>query len=189
MTSLADTVIKIGGGLLAAPMALDRVVQALGSACPTDRRLLVVPGGGPFADAVRAVDTMISLDASAAHWMAILGMDQYAQLLASRLPHARLTERLDELPSIHQGGALPVFAPYRLLRDVDPLPHVWDVTSDTIAAWLAHHVGAARLILIKPPGAIASRAVVDSCFHRLMDGQLRVSIIDPGTLSTALENG
>ncbi|MGH7626001.1 MAG: hypothetical protein ACREOJ_11890 [Gemmatimonadaceae bacterium] len=188
MTSLADTVIKIGGGLLAAPAALDRVAQTLRGACVTDRRLLVVPGGGPFADAVRDVDSTMSLDASAAHWMAILGMDQYAHLLASRLPHARLTERLDELASIHEAGALPVFAPYRLLRAVDPLPHGWNVTSDSIAAWISRHIGAARLILIKPSGAIASDAVVDSCFHRLVDGQLRVSIIDPDTLSAALAN-
>ena len=186
MRSLADTVIKIGGGLLAVPDALDHVVQTLRSVCTTDRRLLVVPGGGPFADAVRDVDAAMPLDASAAHWMAILGMDQYAYLLASRLPNARFTERLEELASIHATGGLPVFAPSRLLRAVDPLPHCWDVTSDSIAAWISHHLRATQLILIKTSAAASSEAVVDACFHRLMNDQLRVSIVDPHTLSDTL---
>ena len=186
MTSLADTVIKIGGGLLAVPDALDHVVRTLRSTCATKRRLLIVPGGGPFANAVRDVDAAMPLDASAAHWMAILGMDQYAYLLTSRLPHARFTDRLEELASIHGTDALPVFAPYRLFRAVDPLPHGWDVTSDSIAAWISHHIGATRLILIKTSVAISSKAVVDSYFHRLLDDQLRVSIVDPHALPAAL---
>jgi aspartokinase-like uncharacterized kinase len=48
-----------------------------------------------------------------------------------------------------------VLAPYAWLRDADPLPHSWDVTSDSIAAWVAGQVGASRLVLLKPPGAVA----------------------------------
>ena len=55
-------------------------------------RLLVVPGGGPFADAVRAFDQREGLSADAAHWMAILAMDQYAYVLVERIPGAVLVE-------------------------------------------------------------------------------------------------
>ena len=56
-------------------------------------------------------------------------------------------------------GRVPVIAPYRWLREADPLPHSWDVTSDSIAAWLASALGAARLVLVKPPGATGDDAL------------------------------
>jgi aspartokinase-like uncharacterized kinase len=48
-----------------------------------------------------------------------------------------------------------VLAPYAWLRREDPVPHSWDVTSDSIAAWVAGAIGAERLVLVKPPGATA----------------------------------
>src|SRR5688572_26328149 len=69
-------VIKIGGGLVSVPGALDRVCREV-SAAAVHHRMIVVPGGGPFADAVRAYDRSFPLSATAAHWMALLAMDQY----------------------------------------------------------------------------------------------------------------
>ena len=51
-----------------------------------------MPGGGPFADAVREFDRAMGLSSDAAHWMAILAMDQYAHVLAERIPGATLIE-------------------------------------------------------------------------------------------------
>jgi len=85
------TVIKVGGGLSATPGALDAVGAALGAA-GRRHRLLVVPGGGPFADAVREFDRRQPLSPDAAHWMAILAMDQYAHVLADRIPGAVMVE-------------------------------------------------------------------------------------------------
>ena len=43
--------------------------------------------------------------------------------------------------------------PAALLAEHDPLPESWDVTSDSIAAWVAGAAGASRLVLLKPvPG-------------------------------------
>ena len=65
---------------------------------------------------------------------------------------------------------LPVLAPSRWLRDADPLPHSWDVTSDSIAAWVAGEVGARRLVLVKPPGA--GDQAVDPYFHRALPPEM-----------------
>ena len=128
------------------------------------RRLLIVPGGGPFADAVRYVDRQFRLDAGTAHWMAVLAMDQYGHFLASRLRAAELVADPAGIAAALLRGRLPVLAPSRWLRELDPLPHSWDVTSDSIAAWVAAMVGAQRLVLVKPPGA--GDAGVDPYFHR-----------------------
>ena len=161
--SLVDVVVKVGGALLAHPAHIDAVLAALDQAAGASR-LLIVPGGGPFADAVRDVDRRFALSDDAAHWMAVLAMDQYAHLLASRLSVAALAWNPTDIATALERRRLPVLAPSRWLREADPLPHSWDVTSDSIAAWVAGAVGAARLVLVKPPGAGAE--AVDAYFYR-----------------------
>jgi len=143
------TVIKIGGGLTGIPGALDRVCAAVGEAA-RGRRVLVVPGGGPFADAVRELDRSAGLSADAAHWMAMLAMDQYAHVLAGRIPGAVMVDEPGAILEALRLGSVVVLAPSRWMRSADVLPHTWDVTSDSVAAFVAGAVDAARLVLIKP---------------------------------------
>lgn len=150
MTSIVDVVVKLGGGLLAHAPYFDATLEAIKGAAG-ERRLLVVPGGGPFADTVRQVDRQIALSDDAAHWMAVLAMDQYAHLVVSRLTGSVLVAEPGEIAAAVASARLPVLAPFRWLRSADPLPHTWDVTSDSIAAWVAGAVGARRLVLVKPP--------------------------------------
>jgi probable H4MPT-linked C1 transfer pathway protein len=172
---VVDTVVKLGGGVLAHSDHFAAVLAALATAA-RDHRLLVVPGGGPFADAVRDADRRLRLADEAAHWMAVLAMDQCAHLIASRLAGGMLVNCADEIASALAAGRVPVLAPYRWLREADPLPHSWDVTSDSIAAWVAGALGATRLVLIKPPGA-AGGEVVDAYFSRALRSALTVKIV------------
>ena len=153
-TAVVDIVVKIGGGVLVHAAHLDAALAAIGAA-GRERRLLIVPGGGPFADTVREVDGRIGISADAAHWMALLAMDQYAHLLAARVAGSVLVTKRHEIGAALDAAVrqIPVLAPYRWLREADPLPHDWSVTSDSISAWIAARVDARRLILVKPPGA------------------------------------
>jgi probable H4MPT-linked C1 transfer pathway protein len=181
-----DTVVKIGGGLLAHHGCLDAVLAVMGDLA-RDRPLLIVPGGGPFADVVREQDDRLKrarapLSDDAAHWMAILAMDQYAHLIASRLPIATLVSDAVAIADAVRAGRVPVLAPSSWLRRVDPLPHSWNVTSDSIAAWVAKQVGARGLMLIKPPGA-SGQDVVDPHFAQASDG-LRIELIPADAVET-----
>jgi aspartokinase-like uncharacterized kinase len=138
--------------------------------------LLLVPGGGPFANAVRDADRALGLGDDAAHWMAILAMDQYAHAITSRLPDSVLVTRRDDVDRAFARQRIPVLAPYAWLRDEDPLPHSWDVTSDSISAWVAGQVGAPRLVLVKPAGA-SGPAVVDPCFERILPNGVETVIV------------
>ena len=89
---MTDAVVKVGGSLLHDHDALSRTLSALERIAPA-RALVIVPGGGPFADAVRAVDQRHTLSSDDAHWMAILGMEQFAIILASRIRNAELVHR------------------------------------------------------------------------------------------------
>lgn len=184
------TILKIGGGLLGKAGAFDLVIEAL-TAFRAGRRLVVVPGGGPFADAVRQMFTRVKIGEDAAHWMAVLGMDQYAYALAARIPGAALVEQAAGITAALAAGELPVLAPYRWLKAVDPLPHSWEVTSDSIAAWFASVLGARRVVLIKPAGR-DERKLVDAYFLRtLAPGveHLVVTADDLGQLDVALDEG
>jgi len=180
ITAMVDIVAKVGGGLLAREGCLDAVLATIGAAAG-GRRLLVVPGGGPFADAVRAVDGRFCLSAAAAHWMAVLAMDQYGHLIADRLADGVLVSDQAGIGAALEMRQIPVLAPFRWMRDVDPLPHTWDVTSDSIAAWVANEVGARKLVLVKPPGLDSgssdARDVVDVYFPRAMPAAVTHRIV------------
>ena len=156
-----DKVIKLGGSLLAHPRHWRATLDAIERGAAGDHSV-VVPGGGPFADAVRIADARLDFGDDAAHWMAIMAMDQHAHAITAALARAALVEELAGIVAASEGGRIPVLAPYRWLRAVDPLPHSWDVTSDSLAAWIAGQLGASELVLIKPPGSTGER--VDAYF-------------------------
>jgi probable H4MPT-linked C1 transfer pathway protein len=160
-----QTVVKVGGGLLAHDRSLEAVLTTLARlAC--DEPLLIVPGGGPFADVVRAQAARVGLSDDAAHWMAVLAMDQYAYLIASRLQSARVVFGASGMLEALRSRQIPVLAPFTWLHREDTLPHSWQVTSDSIAAWVANTIGARRLVLVKPPGSGQSLDIVDDYFAR-----------------------
>lgn len=185
-----QTIVKVGGGLLSRAGAFELVTGAL-AAFGKGRRLLVVPGGGPFAGAVRELVRRVKVGEDAAHWMAVLGMDQYAQVLAERTAGAVLVEQLPEIYAALDAGLVPVLAPYRWLRAADPLPHSWSATSDSVAAWIAGAVGARRVVLIKPVHGEPSK-MVDPLFHRTLPPGVDSVVLTPHELEKlgeALDTG
>jgi aspartokinase-like uncharacterized kinase len=169
-----ESVFKVGGSLLAYPELLVSTLAAIVDES-VNARVAIVPGGGPFADAVRDADRRFHLDDGSAHWMAVLAMDQYAHMLAGMRTELTIATSEREVESAIASGRIPVIAPYRWLRDTDPLPHTWDVTSDSISAWIASALGAKHLVLVKPPGA-AGEDALDSYFARAVAPGLRWSI-------------
>ena len=168
-------VVKVGGGLLAVPRALDRAVRALETAAAR-RPLLVVPGGGPFADAVRRFDAVHGLSPVSAHWMAMLGQDQYGHVLAERISRAVLVRDPESVAEAHVASRVPVLAPSRWLIAADVLPHAWDATSDSVAAFVAGAVDADLLVLLKPVGGPLDE-LVDPCFHATLPAGLPVAVL------------
>jgi 5-(aminomethyl)-3-furanmethanol phosphate kinase len=171
---MTPAVIKIGGGLLGVPGALEAVCATVG-AMGRREAIVVVPGGGPFADLVRELDRDAGLSADAAHWMAILAMDQYAHMLAERIDGAVLVEEVGAVAGELAAGRVVVLAPSRWLRAADPLPHSWDATSDSVAAFVAGALDARRLVLVKP--AEVGEDGVDPCFWTVVPAGLEVSVV------------
>ena len=144
------TVVKVGGGLAreAGDSALRTLCRAIGDA-GARHPLLVVPGGAAFADAVREHDSRFALREATSHRMAILAMDQFGWLLSDLIPGGVPCADVPAARAATARGHTPILLPVALLAS-DPLPASWEVTSDSIAAWVAGAGHAARLVLVKP---------------------------------------
>ena len=141
-----EAVVKVGGSLAESPATLRILCKEL-SKLSKRHRMLIVPGGGRFADEVRESDKMFDLSSTITHRMAVLGMDQFGLLLSDITPNSQVTYSLKEAKKLSKDRILPVLLPSRLMFRDDQLEHSWDVTSDSIAAHIALKVHAEKLIL------------------------------------------
>ena len=171
----SPVVVKVGGGLLALPGALERAGCALALASAY-RPLVVVPGGGPFADTVRRFETEHGLAPVSAHWMAILGQDQYAHVLVERIPEASLVHGPEETAAELAARRIAVLAPYQWMRGADVLPHSWDATGDSVAAFVAGALDAELLVLLKPAAGPIDE-LTDRCFRETLPAGLSVKVL------------
>jgi aspartokinase-like uncharacterized kinase len=136
-------IIKLGGSLLAKGRELVHFLREYAER--TARQLVIVPGGGPFADCIKTVASHEGVSNDAAHWMAVLAMHQYGLFLADGDPAFPIVENLEDVPT---AGPLCILLPYAILKADDTLPHSWDVTSDTIAAFIATKLGERSFIKV-----------------------------------------
>lgn len=169
MSDLLPLVVKIGGGLLR-----DEGLDGLRRACTevqeigATRPVLVVPGGGPFADAVRAIDKRLGLFDDVAHALALRAMDQLGVLLSPLLPDAEL---LEELAAPRSVGLLAAAAAFTGRPGV---PESWAVTSDSLAVMAAGAIGAEEALLLKPVAGVLARWPSDERpLPQLSAGELR----------------
>jgi hypothetical protein len=142
-----DAVVKIGGSLAAEPRFLRAICSTFGS-LEERWEIVVVPGGGEFADVVREIDRRYSLNPSVAHRMAILGMDQYGFLLSNLIPNSLTVQTIVEALGARQSGRTIIFLPFKSMCEEDPLEACWDVTSDSITACISSRLRSKKLILV-----------------------------------------
>jgi aspartokinase-like uncharacterized kinase len=142
-----DAIVKIGGSLAADATVLRDLCIELSKAGERFK-LAVVPGGGEFADVVRAVDSRFGLRAVVAHRMAVMGMDQYGLLLAELIPRCRVAFSVGVVECLSGSGRVAVLLPSRLVFRARSLESSWNVTSDSIAAYVAGRLDAGKLVLV-----------------------------------------
>ena len=153
-------VIKLGGSHAGSALLrswLDVVVAS--------DNIVLVAGGGPFADIVRTMQPEIGYDDRAAHDMALMAMAQFGRALTA------LSDRLvycDDLQSVLAAtGRIPVWSPWPGLRDAADIPPSWDITSDSLAVWLACALDAPAVLLVKHRAAVeglVDEGLVDRAF-------------------------
>ena len=146
-------VVKLGGSLYQAA-ELRHWLAAL-KALSQQQNIIIVPGGGPFAEQVRKAQQIHGFNNIIAHHMAILAMSQFGILLSGLLPSCQPFS----IPTQHPIPApLSIWLPDKQLLEQPDLVQNWDITSDSLALWLAQKYQAKKLTLIKcnPPEHVTS---------------------------------
>lgn len=141
-------VIKVGGSLSKYPNKLRKLCLKINDLSQR-HPLLIIPGGAKFVDTVREYFNTFLLSEDTAHWMAILGMDQYGLLLSELIPSSKLIYIPEEYINFIESSGVPILLPYKYMYENDPLEHSWDVTSDSISLYIAWKLNSEQLILIK----------------------------------------
>jgi 5-(aminomethyl)-3-furanmethanol phosphate kinase len=163
-------VVKLGGSLLGTP-ELKKWLEMLSR--QSDGRIVIVPGGGVFADLVRSTQTAGGYDDATAHRMALLAMEQYALVMKSLQPDLVMASSELEIAERSWQHRAMVWMPSHMALADDGIPMNWDVTSDSLAAWLCAKIGADRLVLVKHAanidqpatiGCLVEEGVLDAAF-------------------------
>ena len=138
-------ILKLGGSLAES----GRIASVLKIVSGSRKPCVVVPGGGAFADAVRAAQAELGFSDAVAHRMALLAMHQAGLMLAALQPRLRPAETLAGIRSALADGKIPVWLPLKLAEADQQIPADWSITSDGLAARLAERFGRASVVLVK----------------------------------------
>ena len=174
-------VVKLGGSLNDAPELPDwlRTCAALGG------QVVVVPGGGPYADAVRHAQAVWGFGDDAAHDLALGAMEQFGRQLCAMRPGLVPAASPETVRMVLAAGKTPVWMPRIMTLASSEIAQSWSVTSDSLAAWLALRMGAQGLVLVKSAQVVtrdwnilARAGVVDSAFPGFAAPLQRVHVIE-----------
>ena len=167
-------VVKLGGSLANSP-ELPRWLDVIATAGMG--RVVLVPGGGPWADEVREAQKREGFDDCVAHRKALRAMEHYGKVLAGMRANLVPAAGIAEIQETLCNGQIAVWTPYEMVVADPAIPESWDVTSDSLAAWLTGRLRAQGLVLVKSVkldggGADAMEMVkrgwVDACFPRFV---------------------
>ncbi len=191
-------VFKLGGSLLTLPGLAEKLRVVLDQY--SDKHRLIVTGGGASADVVREWSRIHQLDDESAHWLAIASLDLNRQLLETLLSlrsvsdHAEATRlwAIESSPLLLDSHR---FTRHEEANSLEPLPHDWNVTSDSIAAWTALRWPADELVLFKSvpmpvnlsAQAASDQELVDNYFPHIAKDLRKISWCNLRAAQIAIE--
>ena len=144
-----EAVFKIGGKILENSNNIKSTFSQLAQLFEKEilQKIMVIPGGGSLANFVRNLDDALQIGDDLAHWSAIYSMNYNGIMLNRKYPNLESIEKLKTFQDAKQ--MFCIFLPYSFLREDDTLPHNWEVTSDSIALYVANKLKLSQCFLIK----------------------------------------
>ena len=173
MIIIIKQVVKIGGSLF--PNHAINLAEKL-----KNTNSVIILGGGEFANLIRKYDGEMNFSEETNHWTAIDCMDIIAKLVDDKVKSTKLAFSIEEVNKISDDGFTPIFVVSEFLKSEDPFECSWDVTSDSIAAYVAHILNA-KLLIVTNVNGIYTQEPKES-------GSTFISKIDAKTLLTFQES-
>lgn len=160
-------VIKLGGSL----SRTDVLVDCLNAVERNyqGRSVVIVPGGGAFADQVRLAQQHWRFDDITAHHMALLAMQQMALMFKGLKPDFAIADSIATIQNHTTEKKNVIWSPDIIELDNAGIPASWDITSDSLSAWLAKTVSATELILIKSIAIDADLSLLQLADQNIVD--------------------
>ncbi|MFN3151676.1 hypothetical protein [Bremerella sp.] len=190
---------KLGGSLFDLPDLADRIYKLYAQPSPA-LPVVIIPGGGMFADAIRTMDKVHQLDPLDSHHLALDAMRLSASVVAALLETSAVRDSdtqkatMEAWKSGHEEPALHVWDvidSWNTLQpsielQYSPVPTDWRLTSDSISAALAAYWGADKLVLVKsidrPEGtsweSLMKEGAVDEVFPQIAPHVRRVEWVN-----------
>ena len=159
-------VIKLGGSLADSPALkcwLDFITEYGKGKC------VIVPGGGVFADLVRQEQKRLDFNAKIAHAMALKAMQQMALMFEGLNRQLIMADSTVKIRAVLQQDEVAVWSPDITTLDRSCVPNSWDVTSDSLSAWLASELGAGQLVLVKSADIPSSNTLAELADRNIVD--------------------
>ncbi len=139
-------VIKLGGSLNGSNAIL-KCLNIIAEQARTP--VVIVAGGGEFAEQVRLAQKQWLFDDTTAHAMAILAMQQTALMLAALQPEFKVLSSVSAIQQAITTERLIIWSPQIDELNQAQLPATWELTSDSLSAWLAGQLTAQKLLIVK----------------------------------------
>ena len=153
--------------------------------CYGNGKVVIVPGGGPFSELVHESQSYWKFDDSSAHYMALLAMTQFGLMLSGMQPSLVPVESKQDIVKVLANSGVPIWLPTDMVTSDNSIEHSWDVTSDSLAAWLATRLGASRLLLVKSVETDNSMPVQELVHQGVVDASFP-DYVEQGTFSVSL---
>ncbi|MFX0039293.1 MAG: hypothetical protein ACFFAB_08165 [Candidatus Heimdallarchaeota archaeon] len=150
-------VFKIGGKILEELDDLRSTISQLEQLYSENliNKIILIPGGGSFANFIRKIYSELKFTEEIAHWMGIISMNYNGLELSKKFPNLQITESYEQIKE--KKSTLCIFLPYEFIKENDKLPHSWDVTSDSIALFIAKELELNECFLIKDVDGILNK--------------------------------
>ncbi len=178
-------VIKLGGSLAGTEYLIDclNVLEHYHQG----GSLVVVPGGGVFADQVRTAQQKWHFDDQTAHYMALLAMQQMALLFKGLKPDLMIAHGVGAIKALLNQQQIIIWSPDIVELDNANLSASWDITSDSLSAWLANELSATELVLIKA-AVIEGNPSLHQLFEQQVVDKAFCEFVKKSTVITSVVN-
>jgi aspartokinase-like uncharacterized kinase len=161
-------IIKLGGSLAHAGTLRDSLQRIAAYNMP----VVIVPGGGLFAESVREAQQYWQFDDGTAHEMAVLAMQQMALLMRGLQNDFLIARSNAAIRSALIREKTVIWSPDITELNAAGIAASWDVSADSLAAWLAGELSADELYLVKAASivadmrlsALAEYGIIDAAF-------------------------
>lgn len=163
-------VVKLGGSLLETGKLFDCLKHII----VQNQQTVVVCGGGVFADTVRNAQKKWHFNDVAAHEMAILAMQQNALMCQNLQPEFVLFSKTQNF----QNQQFSIWSPDITELNADNIAPSWEITSDSLSAWLARKLKAEKLIVVKSCEIDATLTIAHLTERFIVDGNFADFVTD-----------